>query len=63
MTLSRGWVVRQLVVSNAFLNGELEEEVNMYHPKGFVNQEFPHYVCRLEKALNELKQALKAWYN
>ena len=38
-------------VKNAFLNGDLEEEVYMEQPKGFVHPDFPHYVCKLRKAL------------
>ena len=42
--------------------GELEEEVYVEQPPGFVDSKFPEYVYRLDKALYGLKQALKAWY-
>ena len=32
-------------------------------PKGFQDPHFPDHVLRLKKALYELKQALKAWYD
>lgn len=55
MALSRGWFVHQLDVKNAFLLGELNEEVYTAQPLGFVNPSYPHHVCRLHKALYGLK--------
>jgi hypothetical protein len=42
-------------VKSAFLNGELEEEVNIEQPKGFQLSENTDYVCKLNKALYGLK--------
>ncbi|TYK21443.1 gag-pol polyprotein [Cucumis melo var. makuwa] len=50
----------QMDVKSAFLNGYLNEEVNVAEPKGFIDSEFPQYVYKLNKALYGLKQAPRA---
>ena len=49
-------------VKTAFLNGEIEEEVYIEQPEGFVIHDEKYHVCRLEKALYEIKQTPRAWY-
>jgi hypothetical protein len=46
-------------VKTTFLNGEIEEEVYIKQPDGFMIHEDSH-VCRLKKAMYGLKQAPRA---
>jgi hypothetical protein len=55
--------VYHMVVKSSFLNGELEEEVYIEHPEGFLLSEKEDYVCILKKAPYGLKQAPRAWYS
>ncbi|KAH9318162.1 hypothetical protein KI387_019931, partial [Taxus chinensis] len=52
-----GWKVHQMDVKSAFLNGDLQEEVYMTQPKGYVVHGQEEKVCRLRKSLYGLKQA------
>ncbi|CAL8092397.1 unnamed protein product [Prunus armeniaca] len=54
------WILSQMDVKNAFLNGDLFEEVYMVPPPGVLHN--PEEVCRLRKALYGLKQAPRAWF-
>eukprot|EP00253_Pinus_taeda_P003549 PITA_03549 len=54
--------VYQMNVKFAFLHGELEEEVYIEQPKGFILGNDTKLVCKLKKALYGLKQAPRAWY-
>nr|GEY50673.1 hypothetical protein [Tanacetum cinerariifolium] len=56
---SQNMLIFQMDVKTAFLNGELNEVVNVSQPKGFVDPEHPTHVYRLKKALYRLKQALR----
>ncbi|GJR85071.1 retrovirus-related pol polyprotein from transposon TNT 1-94 [Tanacetum coccineum] len=56
------FLIYQMDVKSAFLNGKLKEEVYVKQPPSFKSNEFPNHVCKLDKALYGLKQALRAWY-
>jgi hypothetical protein len=49
-------------VKTTFLNEEIEEEVYIEQPDGFVIHENESHMCRLKKALYGLKQPPRAWY-
>ena len=55
MAAAKGWDLQQMDVKNAFMKWDLQEEVYMKQPEGYVHPGFPHYVCRLKKALYGLK--------
>ncbi|GJR42069.1 retrovirus-related pol polyprotein from transposon TNT 1-94 [Tanacetum coccineum] len=57
-----GFMVFQMDVKSAFLNGKILKEVYVQQPPGFESSEFPNHVCKLDKALYGLKQAPRAWY-
>ena len=48
-------------VTTAFLNSELEEEVYMRQPEGFVYKDRQHLVCKPKRSIYGLKQSQRCW--
>ena len=56
---SKRWEVHHMDVKISFLHGDLEEDIYMIHPGGYI--EDSSLVCKLRKCLYELKQSPRAW--
>ena len=54
--------VEQMDVKTTFLHGDLEEEIYMMQPKGFMVKGRKELVCRLKNYLYGLKQSPRKWY-
>ncbi|CAH9073771.1 unnamed protein product [Cuscuta epithymum] len=62
LAATHDWQLHQLDIKNAFLHGDLQEEVYIEQPPGFVAQGEYGKVCRLRKSLYGLKQSPRAWF-
>jgi hypothetical protein len=58
----KGWPIHHMDVKSAFLNDELQEEVYVMQPPGFIIAGQENKVLRLSKALYGLHQAPQEWY-
>ena len=55
------WDIRQIDINNAFLLGDLDEEIYVEQPEGYEQGDPAEYVCLLNKSLHGLKQAPLVW--
>ena len=53
--------VHQMDVNSAYLNGDIDAEVYMKQPEGYVDPNHPNKVCKLRKGLYGLKQGARCW--
>ena len=55
--------IDQMDVKTAFLNGELDYDIYISQPDGFVYEDKPKYVCKLKRSIYGLKQSARCWNN
>ncbi|KAI3730786.1 hypothetical protein L1987_61963 [Smallanthus sonchifolius] len=60
IAVQNSWPLYQLDINNAFLYGELKEDVYMSLPEGYFSKN-ESKVCKLKKSLYSLKQASRMW--
>lgn len=60
IVVAKGWPIKQLDIQYAFFHSNLEEEVFMDQPPGFVDPQRSTHLYLLKKSLSRLKQALQA---
>nr|GEW40045.1 zinc finger, CCHC-type [Tanacetum cinerariifolium] len=62
MAFIHNLIIHQMDMKTTFLNGDLEEEVYMNQPLGFIMPGNKNKMCKLIKSLHGLKQTSKQWH-
>ena len=62
LAVNLDWPLYQYDIKNAFLHGNLKEEIYMKYPPGYEGIRNEGKVCKLQKALYGLKQSPRAWF-
>ena len=62
LAVNLDWPLNQYDIKNAFLHGDLKEEIYMQLPPGYEGNQNEGKVCKLRKALYGLKQSPRAWF-
>ena len=62
LVVNEAWLLYQLDVSNAFIYGDLEEQVYIEQPPRYLAQGKSSKVCFLRRVIYGLKQSLHAWF-
>jgi len=62
ITASQGWPLHQIDVKNAFLHGDLKEDIYMTPPPGLFSSS-TSVMCKLKRSLYGLKQAPRVWFD
>ena len=62
MVAALDFELHQMDVVTAFLYGDIDEDIYVEQPPGFVDANYPDHVCKLKKALYGLKQSPRMWH-
>ena len=57
------WEINTMDVKTAYLYGQLDHDIYMEQPNGFITKGKENLVCKLERSLYGLKQAGRQWNN
>lgn len=63
LAASENLLVDHMDVTSAFLYGDIDRDIYMEQPAGFVSKEYPKKVCKLKKCIYGLHQSARQWHN